>query len=670
MFSEKEPLQNESQQHERLLELSRRLQELVRELGRPQPPQAGRTVRGGRPADPSHQAVRQAENSGRQLARVVSEKEPLQTESQQHERLLELSRRLQAVVRELGRYARDQRTGEERALEPLGGDGHAQDALPPLGQARAAVLGGDFPLEQPSDEATPAAPGSDGLGREEPPSTPAAGEGKSLAGTRSSRILLNAGFRASADIGSKLATAALYIFVARKLGASQFGIYMFALSFVGLVTALGFFGQDVVLAREVARDHARLEEYYSDAMVARSLFSVLPLVVVLLVTWAGGMSHHTLLVVAILGLGVTADYCVQIPFAVFMAYERAEFVAIVLIAQRWLTTAIAITALYLGVGLVGVVAIYSAGSLFAVALGTAMMYRVIDRPRLHIDLRGAMRVTREAFPIGVAFVALAILFRVDMTMLAIFKPAREVGQYAAAYKLLETTAFFTWAVNVAVLPSLSRLSPSTSPTVGFVYQRGVKLLMALTLPVAVGAVVLAKPLVSLVYGSQFHRASLALALLSATIWLFPIASLSSQLYFTQGRRPTVAIVYALGAVENIALNLWLIPEFSLLGAAAGTSISELLVAGALMFLAGDLRGRLQIRRLLAGPVLASAGAGALMFLLRHKLALAVPVGVAAYFLMLLSYERIAFPDDFSVARTAFEQLRARLGRAPAPRGAS
>jgi O-antigen/teichoic acid export membrane protein len=596
---------------------------------------------------------------------VLSEKEPLHSEHQQHERLLELSRRLRAVVRELGHHARQERGGEAPAPDGRTGDGRTQDPLPPLGQARAAVLGGDFPLEQPADEAPRA------VSRADDDSPEAAGQdgtqvARSLAGSHSSRILLNAGFRAIADIGSKIATAALYIFVARKLGASQFGIYMFALSFVGVVTAIGFFGQDLVLAREVSRDHSRLEEYYSDAMVARSLFSVLPLLLVLLVTWAGGMSHHTLLVALLLGIGVTADYCVQVPFAVFMAYERAEFVAVVLIAQRWLTTGTAIAALYMGVGLVGVVGIYAVGSVFAVVLGTAMMYRYLGRPRLRINLQGALRVTREALPIGIAFVALTILFRIDMTMLAIFKPAREVGQYGAAYKLLETTAFFGWAVNVAVLPALARLSPSTSPTVGFVYQRGLKLLIAITLPVAVGAVVLATPIVSLVYGSQYHRASVALALLAATIWLFPVASLSSQLFFTQGRRSTVAIVYALVAVENIALNLWLIPAFSLRGAAAGTSISELLVAGALIFLAGDLRGRLQLRRMLAGPVLATAAAGVLMFVLRHKLAAAVPVGILAYLLTLFSYERVAFPDDFSVARTAVDQIRARFARAPAP----
>jgi O-antigen/teichoic acid export membrane protein len=480
------------------------------------------------------------------------------------------------------------------------------------------------------------------------------------AGTRSSRILVNAGFRAVADTGSKIATAALYIFIARKLGTTQFGIYAFALSFVGLVTALGFFGQDIVLTREVARDHGRLEEYYSNAMLSRAMFSIPPLFVALLVATLGGMSGHTRLVILLLGIGFTGDYMVQVPFAVFQAYERVSLVAIVLIAQRWITTATAIVALYLGAGLVAVVGIYCAGSLMATALGTWMMYRNIARPQLHFDLRGALRVTREALPIGMALVALAVLFRVDMTMLAIFKPAAQVGYYAAAYKLLETTAFFSWAVNVAVLPSLSRLSPTTVPTVGDVYQRGLKLVNAITLPVAVGAVVLAGPIISLLYGGQYHRAAAALALLAPTVALFPISALSAQLFFAQGRRPTVAIVYALVGLENIVLNLFLIPRFSLLGAAAGTSISELLAAGALIILAGELHGRLDFRRMLAGPVLGSASAGAVMFLLNHKLPVALPLAIIAYFAVLLAYERIAFPDDFSVLHVLVSQMRSRI----------
>lgn len=491
-------------------------------------------------------------------------------------------------------------------------------------------------------------------------------DGPPQTGRRSSRILLNAGFRATADIGSKIATAALYIFVARKLGTSDFGVFVFALAFVGVVTAIGTFGQDIVLVREVARDPERLEEYFSNAMVSRVMFSIPPLLVALLIAWLAGMNEQTLLVTLLLGLGFVGDYAVQVPFAVFQAFERLGLVAVVLIAQRWVTTAAAIAALYLGAGLVEVAGIYAIGSLSATALGTWMMYRHIGRPRLRVDFRGALRVTREATPIGIALVALTVLFRIDMAMLAIFKSASEVGEYGAAYKLLETTAFFSWAVNVAVLPSLARLSPTSTPTVGDVYQRGLKLVIAITLPVAVGAVVLADPVISLIYGDQYHDAAKALALLAPTIALFPISALSSQLFFAQGRRPTVAIVYAVVAVENILLNLYLIPRFSLDGAAVGTSISELLVAGLLITLAGDLRGRLQIRRMLAGAVLGSVAAGGLLLLLSDAPLVAVPVAAVAYFVLLLGHERLAFPEDFSVLHALITQLRSRTAGPAAP----
>lgn len=485
-------------------------------------------------------------------------------------------------------------------------------------------------------------------------------DGSSPAGSRSSRILVNAGFRAAADVGSKIATAALYVFVARRLGASQFGIYAFALSLVSLVTALGFFGQDIVLAREVSRDHGRLEEYYSNAMLARAMFSAPPLLLCAGVAALAGMSSHTLIVVLLLGVGLMGEYMVQVPYAVFQAYERVELVTIVLIVQRWVTTAIAISALYLGAGLVTVAGIYCIGTLMASALGTWMMFRQIARPRLRLDFHGALEVTRQAFPIGIALVALTVLFRVDMSMLAIFKPSSVVGQYGAAYKLLETTAFFSWAINVALLPSLARLSTTTTPTAGFVYQRGLKLLVAITLPFAVAVAVLAGPIISLIYGVQYHRAALALTLLAPTIALFPFSALTSQLFFTQGRRPTVAIVYALVGLENIGLNCVLIPRLSLSGAAAGTSISELLVAGSLVLVSGKLRGRLEIRRMLTGPVLASTSVGILLALLHGSPAVGVCLAIVAYFVVLLAHERIAFPDDFAVVHVLIGQLRARL----------
>jgi len=151
------------------------------------------------------------------------------------------------------------------------------------------------------------------------------------AGARSSRILLNAGFRATADIGSKIATAALCIVLARKLSASELGIFSFGLSFVGIVTVVGFFGQDIVLTREVSRDHSRLEEYYSDALAGalilltgelRGRVQACRLLAgpVLASAVAGGLMfllrHHF---AATVPAGIVAY------FAVLFSYERSAF---------------------------------------------------------------------------------------------------------------------------------------------------------------------------------------------------------------------------------------------------------------------------------------------------------------------------------------------------------
>ncbi|HYM44599.1 MAG TPA: flippase [Solirubrobacteraceae bacterium] len=470
------------------------------------------------------------------------------------------------------------------------------------------------------------------------------------AGARSSLILLNATFRAIADIGSKIATAALYLFIARKAGATQFGIFVFALSFAGIAITLGQFGQEIVLTREVARDHRRLDAYYSGVLLSRALLSVPPLLLALTVASLAGMSGHTRLVILLMGFGFVGDFLLQVSFAVFQAYERAGMMPVVLITQRWVTTAAAITALYLGGGIVAVSALYCAGALAAAALAAWLMYRMVARPRLRFDVGGALRVTREAVPVGLGMVAFLLLARIDTTMLAIFTPPSVVGQYGAAYRLLETTAFVTWSVNTASLPTMARLSPTSAPSVGAVYQRALKLVLVITVPMAVGAAILAGPIIALLYGPQYHLAGFALVLLAPTIMLFPVSSLSSQLFYAQNIRRIVAVTYLVVFVENVVLNLILIPLYSLNGAAIGTTISEFLVAGTLLFRSKSLRGRLHVRRILAGVALGSSAVAIVTVVLHQYLALAIPLAIVIYLAVFLAHERLVFPEDFAVIR--------------------
>jgi O-antigen/teichoic acid export membrane protein len=460
--------------------------------------------------------------------------------------------------------------------------------------------------------------------------------------TGARRILANTGYRLLADAGSKLASIAFYVVMARELGAKGFGEFTFGLAFVILVTTLGNFGQDSVLTREVARDRSLLDRYFVNTLALKIVLCAASLGIAIAAASAFGISGQTRTVLLLLGPAAVLELLTQTCFACFQAYERLEFVPVALISQRTLIAVVGIVALVAGAGVVLVAGIYLAGALFGFLLALTLLRTRLVRPAMRIEPRRWWPLMKAAAAIGLAGVFAVVLFRVDMTMLAAFKSATVVGHYAAAYRLLEATLFISWSVSSAVYPVFSRLSPTTEPPVGFVFERGIKLGLALTLPLATGAAVLAEPLIALLYGNAYDDSVGALRLLAPAIALYPVCYITASFLVSQNRQRALLIVYAFVAVENIVANLVLIPWLSLYGAALGTSISTVLVAAGFL---GFARQDLDYARVLGGPVLASAIAACVMVLLRESFPAAIASAGVVYVGVLVLFERRLFPDD-------------------------
>jgi O-antigen/teichoic acid export membrane protein len=469
------------------------------------------------------------------------------------------------------------------------------------------------------------------------------------------RILLNAGYRSLADIGGKVASFVLYVVMARKLGASEYGVFMFALSYVTIVTVLGDFGQDLILTREVSRDRGRLRMYFANTLALKLLLAVPALALAILVLLPFATSQ-TIEVTALLGSAIVLELLAKTSFATCQAFEQLWLVPLVIVPQRFLTAAFGIMALLLGAGVVVVAGIYLASALVALVLAFVLLFRTIITPEVAVSTSVWRPLMVAAVPLGVASVAGLVLFRVDTVMLAAFKPASVVGNYGAAYRLLESTFFLSWAVAAAVFPVFSRLSRDTEPPVRLLFQKSLKLLIAFTLPLAAGAAILAAPLIHALYGTQYSDAVTPLRLLAPTLALYPLSFIAGQLLVSQGRQRVLTVTYITVAAENILLNFLLIPTLSLNGAALGTSISQVLVVGATMYYALAAVGKLEWRRVLAGPVVATIAAAIAMAALHSSLLAAVVVGGGIYLLVLGAFEQRAFPQD---ARAAWSLLAGR-----------
>lgn len=461
--------------------------------------------------------------------------------------------------------------------------------------------------------------------------------------TETAGFLTNAAWRAFADVGSKLASVALFVVMARELGDEGFGVFTFALMYATLFAALAHFGQDAVLIREVARDRSLLDRYFANTVALKLLLSVPVTALALGILAAVGTSSETMQTAALLGLAVAAEAVLASVFAVFQAYEVMRYVAVVLMAQRFATAAVGIAALLAGADVTAVAAIYLGGALLAVALGIAVQTRAVAKPALRVAPSTWTALMRAAVPLGIAGVFGTVLFRVDTVILAAFESTSVVGDYGAAYRLFEATLFVGWSIGGAIYPVLSRLDASEQ--LSDVYEQALKLSLAATLPLAVGAGVLAAPLIEILYGSDFEDATTALRLLAPSIALFAVVYVTGTVLIARHRQRFLAVAYGVVTVLNIGLNLLLIPLISLEGAALATTATEMLLLVATVGPTRRMLGGVAWARVVTGPGLAAAAAAVVMLALEDWFWLAVATGAGAFVLVLAVVERIAFPAD-------------------------
>jgi O-antigen/teichoic acid export membrane protein len=480
-------------------------------------------------------------------------------------------------------------------------------------------------------------------------------------GTR--RILANTVYRGAADVGSKLISIAFFVVLARHLGESAFGVFVFGLTLAAMLTVLAGFGQDQVLTREVARERSRLDEYFANT-VALKLALALPVLVVSALVMAAGVDAEMLWVVLLLGIALVAEQLASACFAVYQAFEQLVYVPIVIITQRLITAVAGIAAVLAGASVVAVSVVYLGGALAAMILAYVLLVRRVARPGLLVSTGSWRRLLIAAAPVGVASVLSLLMFRVDTAILAFLESDAVVGAYGAAFRLFEATLFLSWAVTTAVFPVLARLSITSRPSVGEVFDGSLKLVAALTLPLGVGMAILSEPIVHLVFGQEFDEAVVPLQLLSPAIVAYSIAFVSGGMLVAQNRQRATAIVYGAMTAFNIAASFILIPARSLDGAALAALLTQIFLAFALLGIARAAAGSIGWMRVFAGPLAASAALALTTLLLRDSLLAAIPVGGIVYLVSLAAFERVAYPED---ARRIWAFLRQSREPAAAPR---
>lgn len=466
---------------------------------------------------------------------------------------------------------------------------------------------------------------------------------------RGSSTVRNLGTRAAAEAAGKIASLVLFAAVARKLGVEQLGVFVLAFATVQIAFVAIDLGLDRYLLREVARNRDSLSDWAGSILAAKTLLAVPVLAGTVGLTFLLGYTGQQQQAVAIVAVALYFDSLGRTAFAALNAYERGDLLSVALVAQRFGSAGAGLAVLAAGYGVLAVCTAFGTGTaigtllafvLLRRATGSALSFRP-GRPLRAIGVSGAFAM-QDVFT--------QLLFRLDAVILSVLSTATAVGIYGGAYRLLESTFFLTQAVSGAFSARYAYLSPDTNPSVGDVFERSLKLAIAMLLPVTLVFGIVPSALLNLLFGSDLVDASQPLRLLAPTVVLMGIVKLGGSLIASQRSPRLLVWTTAAAVIVNVALNLILIPRYEASGAAMAMLITELLLAAGVLAIASEVARGLDWKRLFLSPAVAGAATAAVMVALRETPEAAVSAGLGLYAATFLLLERAVSPDDYSELR--------------------
>lgn len=459
------------------------------------------------------------------------------------------------------------------------------------------------------------------------------------------------------------------VFVPRALGPARMGELTVATSVSSVLGAVVGLGIGTLMVKEIARDHARAPRLVGTALLVRTGLLLPSVLVVGLYTNLAHTPPELALVIWLAVAGMLVGLFAGPFLAALQAMEKMQYTAYSDVLSKAAVAAGGIALVLAGFGLVHLMALSLAMSVVALLLSWRWS-RPHFRVDLHSDRAGLRELTLGSLPYWTTGLLLTFYMWIDSLLLSWLAPLHVVGWYGVPTKLFGTLLFIPVILSTAYLPRLSRAFHEGNDELRGEASTALELVLVLSLPIAVGTVLVARPLVWVLYGAPFLPAAPVLAILACCIPPTYLNIMANQVLVATNRQVDWTKVMAGAAVVNPLLNLVLIGTAQsrwgngALGAALALLLTEVGMALAGLLLMPPILGRSSLFRLgRAAAATIGMGASVGLVAIHFGLAAQVATGVVAFCVLAVLFRVLSGNPQAELER----QLARALARLPAPR---
>ncbi|MBI2051074.1 MAG: flippase [Parcubacteria group bacterium] len=402
----------------------------------------------------------------------------------------------------------------------------------------------------------------------------------------------------------------------RYLSVDDYGRYTTVLAFILLFGTFVDFGLNLTTTQDISLPGTDVERTISAIFTLRLLVNIvlaLLLPVILLAFPYEQTVKNAILISSVLFF---TSSLFQVLASYFQKELQAGKVAFAELVGRVALLMTTMTAIYFGFSFIEIMLTIVASSLTQFWVLVRFTARAI-KLELVVDRAIWARIISKTWPIALSVIFTTIYFKGDAIILSLTRPYQDVGIYGAAYKILEVLITVPILFMGLVLPLLSRQF-SQNDTKGFnsTIQKAWDALVLVTVPLVVGTLILAEPIMTLIAGSGYEPSAGVLRILIVAAGFIFLGSLFAHAVVAIGKQKQMIKYYALAAALAVILYIIYIPAYTYYAAAGVTVLSEFLIALA----AGIMVWRASWFKLSLRGLLASLGASTVMGAVLYALA--------------------------------------------------
>lgn len=384
---------------------------------------------------------------------------------------------------------------------------------------------------------------------------------------------------------SAVAGGLLIVGLARLLDPDGYGLLFLSLSVIGVFQMVARLGIGRSAGRYVS-EYKEIDQTQIPYIVRTSLLvNIVALTVTALILAVSyryiasflnepELVPFLLLGVLLVGLG-TANTFVE---KVLQGFEAITFVAGWEIFGRISRLLIALGLVVSGFGALGALWGYVISAMLMTAIGFVYLFRRVrsvrnNTARVEPGLR--RRIVEYAIPITATNTAKVLDKRVDTVLVGYFLSPVAVSYYVLGSQVVSFVETPMSALGFTLSPSFgAQKAAGNIDQVSRIYEQALTKGLLLYAPMGAGIVLVADPMIHLVFGADYAGAIVVLQVLGVYAMLQAVTKVTSNGLDFLGRARERAIAKGVVSVLNVALNIMLIPLLGVVGAAIATVITH------------------------------------------------------------------------------------------------